>query len=117
MFRWRHEHIDRSARPTMYERHFGIARPPFQLSPDPYFYFDSTPHGEAIGAMRQAFVRELPFVVLSGEIGAGKTTVLRAWCAELESSGIAVGQIANTQLDADELITAVSHAFGIALDA
>ena len=97
----------------MYERHFGIAGPPFQLSPDPFFYFDSTPHREAIGAMRKAFTGELPFVVLSGEIGAGKTTVLHTWCAEVESSGIPVGHIANTQLDADELMTAICHAFGI----
>ena len=58
----------------MYERHFGITGPPFQLSPDPSFYFDGSQHRAALALLRQAFSRELPFVVLSGEIGAGKTT-------------------------------------------
>ena len=84
----------------MYERHFGITGPPFQLSPDPSFYFDGGQHRAALAVLRQAFSRELPFVVLSGEIGAGKTTVLRTWLAECRSDGIAVAQITNTQLDA-----------------
>ena len=98
----------------MYERHFGITAPPFQLSPDPFFYFDSDQHRAALTAMRQAFSRELPFVVLSGEIGTGKTTILRAWLAEVEAAGITVAQLANTQLDADELMCAIATAFGIA---
>jgi len=98
----------------MYERHFGITGPPFHLSPDPFFYFDSSQHRAALTAMRQAFLHELPFVVLSGEIGAGKTTILRAWLAEVEADGVTVAQLANTQLDADELMCAAAIAFGIA---
>lgn len=97
----------------MYERHFGITGPPFQLSPDPSFYFDSPQHHRALTALRQAFSHEPPFVMLSGEIGAGKTTLLRVWLAELEAAGIVVGQLANTQLDADELMCAVATAFGV----
>ena len=97
----------------MYERHFGITGPPFQLSPDPFFYFDSPQHHAALTALRQAFSHEPPFVILSGEIGAGKTTLLRVWLAELEAAGIVVAQLANTQLDANELMWAVATAFGV----
>jgi len=96
----------------MYERHFGLSGLPFQLSPDPGFYFDSQSHHAALSALRQAFVRERPFIVLSGDIGAGKTTVLRAWADEMRSQGVVVGQITNTQLDADELLRSVAMAFG-----
>ena len=101
----------------MYERHFGIKGPPFQLSPDPFFFFDSDQHHAALTAMRQAFSRELPFVVLTGEIGAGKTTILRVWIAEAEAAGVTVAQLANTQLDAEELMRAVAIAFGTAAPA
>jgi type II secretory pathway predicted ATPase ExeA len=97
----------------MYERHFGITGPPFQLSPDPSFYFDGGQHRVALAALRQAFSRDLPFVVLSGEIGAGKTTVLRAWLEESRTAGIAVAQIANTQLDVEGLQHATAIAFGL----
>ncbi len=97
----------------MYERHFGITGPPFQLSPDPSFYFDGSQHRAALAVLRQAWSRDLPFVVLSGEIGAGKTTVLNTWLAECRSKGIAVAQLTNTQLDADELQHAIASAFGL----
>ena len=97
----------------MYERHFGITGPPFQLSPDPSFYFDGSQHRAALAMLRQTFSRDLPFVVLSGEIGAGKTTVLHAWLAECRSEGIAVAKISNTQLDAAELQCAIAAAFGV----
>ena len=99
----------------MYERHFGITGLPFQLSPDASFYFDGDQHRAALGAMRQAFSRDLPFVVLSGEIGAGKTTVLRTWLDECRYAGIAVAQIINTQLDVEGLQYAVATAFGLSL--
>ncbi len=101
----------RTAGLTMYEQYFGIAGPPFQLSPDPYFFFHSKQHSAALSALRSAFAHELPFVVLSGEIGGGKTTVLQTWLAEVDARGIAVAQIANTQLDADDLMRAVAHSF------
>lgn len=105
--------MHRASGPSMYERHFGFTDLPFKLSPDPFFYFGSQQHQAALETVRQAFTRELPFLVLSGEVGAGKTTILRAWLPEVEAAGVAVGQIANTQLDADDLMIAISVAFGV----
>lgn len=98
---------------SMYERHFGMTDLPFKLSPDPFFYFGSKQHQAALEGLRQAFARKLPFIVMSGEVGAGKTTILRAWLPEMEAAGVAVGRIANTQLDADDLMFAIAAAFGI----
>jgi len=98
----------------MYERHFGLTGSPFQLSPDASFYFDSAQHRGALAALRQAFALAPPFVLLTGEIGSGKTIILRAWLAEVEAAGVVAAQLANTQLDAAELRSAVATAFGIA---
>ena len=98
----------------MYEHHFGITGLPFQLSPDPYFYFDSPQHHAAMAMVRHAFDHAPPILVLSGEVGAGKTTILSAWALELEAAGVAVGQLVTTQLDAADLTRAVATAFGLA---
>lgn len=100
----------------MYESHFGISGPPFQLSPDPTFYFDSHGHHEAYAALKTGLAKASGFVVVSGEIGAGKTTLIRALLAESEPSRLLVGQILSTQLDAEELLRAVVITFGVPND-
>ncbi len=97
----------------MYERHFGISGPPFQLSPDPNFYFDSQGHHEALDSLRRGLSAPTGFVVVSGEIGAGKTTLVRTLLSELDSTNLVVGQVLTTQLDEAELMRAVSLSFGI----
>jgi len=97
----------------MYEAHFGITGAPFQLGPDPDFYFDTHGHHRALAALRRGLSRPSGFTVISGEIGAGKTTLVRAVCGELKPEGFAVAQIVSTQLDADQLFTAVLIGFGI----
>ena len=97
----------------MYERHFGISGLPFQLSPDPTFYFDAEQHCGALTALRQCIDSILPFVVLSGAIGAGKTTVLRTWLHEVQHAGHAHAFITNTLLDADGLLNAALLALGV----
>ncbi|MFN0182659.1 MAG: UDP-N-acetylglucosamine 2-epimerase [Aquabacterium sp.] len=97
----------------MYERQFGITGPPFQLSPDPSFYFDGHQHRVALATLRLPFSAEAPFILLSGEIGAGKTTVLHTWTDECRHAGNWVAQLANTQLDAPQLRDAIAVAFGL----
>lgn len=100
----------------MYESHFGITGPPFQLTPDPGFYFDSKGHHRALVEFRRGLVEASGFVVVSGEIGAGKTTLVRTLLAELDPAEVAVAQILSTQLQADELLRAILFAFGVAGD-
>ena len=96
----------------MYEAHFGISGPPFQLSPDPSFYFDSKGHHDALAVLRRGLVEQRGVVVVSGEIGAGKTTLVRTLLAEIDPASLAVGQVLSTQLDDLELLRAVLLAFG-----
>lgn len=101
----------------MYETHFGISGPPFQLSPDPSFYFDSQGHHDALAALRRGLNEPTGFVVVSGEIGAGKTTLVRTLLAEIDPTCLVVGQVLTTQLDELELLRAMLMSFGAAANA
>ena len=101
----------------MYESAFGFTDPPFQLTPDPSFYFDSRNHRPAREQLRSWLSEESGFIVVTGEIGAGKTTLVRTLLAELNPGLLTVAHIVSTQLDADDLLGAVSIGFGIPLDA
>lgn len=97
----------------MYEKAFGLSAPPFQLNPDPSFYFESKGHSAAYQHLRFGAFQGEGFVVITGEIGAGKTTLLRALLAELDPSRVVAAQLVSTQLGADDLLSAVAQAFGI----
>jgi type II secretory pathway predicted ATPase ExeA len=101
----------------MYEAHFGMTGLPFQLSPDPNFYFDSRSHHGPLMELRAVLGRSSGFIVISGEIGAGKTTLVRALIDGLDLERVEVAQLVSTQLDADQLVSAVAIAFGIPVDA
>jgi general secretion pathway protein A len=101
----------------MYETHFGISGPPFQLSPDPSFYFDSQGHHDALAALRRGLNEPTGFVVVSGEIGAGKTTLVRTLLAEIDPTRLVVGQVLTTQLDDTELLRSMLLSFGAPAEA
>lgn len=98
----------------MYESHFGLSASPFQLNPDPTFYFDSKGHSKALAYLRYGAYQGEGFIVVTGEIGAGKTTLVRTLMSELESGQSVVAQIVSTQLEAGELVRAILAAFGVA---
>ena len=100
----------------MYERFFGLTAPPFQLNPDPSFYFQSAGHHSAHQYLRFGAFQGEGFIVVTGEIGAGKTTLLRTLLAELDPTKVVAAQIVSTQLEADELLSAVALAFGLPCD-
>lgn len=106
--------LSKEQTPDMYESHFGITRSPFQLTPDPWFYFDSRGHHLAFAALRQGCGAGEAFVVLSGEIGSGKSMLVRSRLDEFDGS-VVVAYLASTQLTCDELRRAVASAFGIPL--
>ena len=101
----------------MYESRFGITGPPFQLSPDPSFYFDSRGHHRALAELRRGLSEEAGFVVVSGEIGAGKTTLVRTLLAELDPALLAVAHVVSTQLNAHELLASACIGFGMQVKA
>ncbi len=88
----------------------------FQLTPDPNFYFQSDIHARALSTLRLGVNERMGFVLMSGDIGAGKTILVRVFLAELEPAKAMVGHLVSTQLDADELLQALVLSFGVSSD-
>ena len=61
-----------------YEAYYGFAQPPFALTPDPHFLYRSESHADAIAQLLHALRRRSGVIVLTGDIGTGKTTICRA---------------------------------------
>lgn len=97
----------------MFESHFGLSAPPFQLSPDPSFYFDSRGHSNALAYLKFGVYQREGFIVVTGEVGAGKTTLVRTLLDGLDHDKIVAAQVVNTQLDSSDLLQAICTAFGI----
>ena len=98
----------------MYESKFGLSGPPFQLNPDPAFYFDSRGHSNALSYLKFGVHQGEGFIVVTGEIGAGKTTLVRTLLEGVNSDEVAAAQVLNTQLESGELLQAILTAFGVA---
>jgi general secretion pathway protein A len=99
----------------MYEDFYGLSGSPFQLSPDPSFYFGSKGHEIAYSYLKYGVHQGEGFLVITGEVGAGKTTLVRALLEHLDPNTIVTAQIVSTQLEADDLLRAVANAFRIAV--
>lgn len=96
----------------MYEAHYGLTSKPFQLIPDPNFYFGSKQHSRAKAYLEYGVSRNEGFVVITGEIGAGKTTILRTLIEGLHGSNVVTGHLVTTQLGAEDTLRMVGAAFG-----
>lgn len=98
----------------MYEQYYGLSANPFQLRPDPSFFFSSKVHKRASAYLEYGLSHGEGFIVITGEVGAGKTTLVRNLFRNLQSENIVAAQIANTHLDADDTLRMVAASFGLA---
>jgi general secretion pathway protein A len=96
----------------MYEQYYGFVQPPFTLTPDPRFLYRSESHEEAITLLRQAIRRKEGFIVLTGDIGTGKTTTCRALLEQLDAS-VFTSLVLNPFLSIEELLREVLLDFGV----
>lgn len=96
----------------MYEAFYGLTSKPFQLNPDPSFYFASKQHRRAKAYLEYGVSRNEGFIVITGEIGAGKTMVLRSLIEGLNGSNVITGHLVTTQLGAEDTLRMVGAAFG-----
>jgi len=96
----------------MYEAFYGLHSKPFQLNPDPQFYFASKQHRRAKAYLEYGVSRNEGFIVITGEIGAGKTMVLRSLIEGLNGSNVITGHLVTTQLGAEDTLRMVGAAFG-----
>lgn len=97
----------------MYQAFYGLSSKPFQLNPDPDFYFGSTQHRRARAYLEYGVHRNEGFIVITGEVGAGKTTIVRALLAGLDAHKVVAANLVTTQLDADDTLRLVGAAFGV----
>jgi general secretion pathway protein A len=96
----------------MYEQYYGFVQPPFTLTPDPRFLYRSESHEEAITLLQQAIRRKEGFIVLTGDIGTGKTTSCRALLEQLDAT-VFTSLILNPFLSIEELLREVLLDFGV----
>lgn len=95
----------------MYEAFYGFQEKPFSIVPDPEFLFLSQKHRQALTMLEYGLLSQTSFTVVTGEIGSGKTTLIRKLLQRIEE-GITVGLIANTQFDSfEELFRWILFAF------
>jgi putative secretion ATPase (PEP-CTERM system associated) len=97
----------------MYESFYGFNAKPFQLNPDPLFYFDSRQHRRAMAFVEYGLHQREGFIVITGEIGAGKTTLVRSLLANLDPQQVVAANLVSTQLDAEDTLRMVAAAFGV----
>ena len=97
----------------MYEAFYGLSRKPFQLNPDPQFYFSSKPHRRARSYLVYGVMRGEGFIVITGEVGAGKTTIVRDLLDSLDTNSVVAAHLVSTQLGAEDALKLVCGAFGV----
>lgn len=92
---------------------YGFKEPPFRMTPDVRLFFSSTAHSRAYAHLLYGLSQREGFVVVTGEVGAGKTTLIERLCAEFSTRGHAIARVATTQVDATELLRLVAIAFDV----
>ena len=99
----------------MYLRHYGFRRLPFNNTPDTRFFFRSPRHNEALAALLYTVKARKGFAMLTGEVGAGKTTVARSLFNNLEPDTV-MAIVTNTHLTSMQLLQIIAEEFGIATE-
>src|SRR3984893_13637299 len=97
----------------MYESFYGLTGKPFQLNPDPAFFFGSRGHKRAFAYLQYGLYQSEGFIIITGEIGAGKTTIVRSLFEQLDTQKVVPAQLVSTHLDADDMLRAVGIAYGL----
>ncbi|HZM43942.1 MAG TPA: XrtA/PEP-CTERM system-associated ATPase [Burkholderiales bacterium] len=97
----------------MYEDFYKFRAKPFQLSPDPRFFYSSKGHRRAMAYLVYGVHQGEGFMVITGEVGAGKTMLVRTLARQLESQNVIMAQVVSTQLEADDLVRMVAASFGL----
>ncbi len=100
----------------MYEEFYGLAGRPFQLTPDPHFYFESASHKRALSYLGYGLNQGEGFIVITGEVGAGKSTLVAHLMERVDPAALSVAQIVTTALDGSELVHLVAQEFGLVIE-
>src|SRR6266850_3417491 len=97
----------------MYEEFFGLKEKPFNLTPDPRFFFLSENHREAFEYLLYGIKEKEGFILITGEVGAGKTLLCRALLDKIDSTSTDTALILNPALPELQLLQTILGDFGI----
>ena len=97
----------------MYEQHYGFSAKPFQLSPDAAFFYPSKEHKRALSFLQYGLSQADGFIVITGNVGTGKTTLVQTLLKDLDQTQMAVATLVSSNLDEEDLLKFVATEFGI----
>jgi general secretion pathway protein A len=97
----------------MYKSFYNLQRNPFEITPDPSFLFPTTRHNEALASLYYGVTAHRGFVVLTGEVGTGKTLILRSLLGLLQRRDVAFALIFNPSLSPLEFMRYIASDFGL----
>lgn len=98
----------------MYESFYKLSTRPFQLSPDPRFFYGSPGHKRAMSYLRYGLTQGEGFIVITGDIGTGKTMLVNTLFDDLSKENVVAAQLVTTQLEAEDTLRMVAASFGLA---
>ena len=93
----------------MYTDHYGLSERPFQLTPDARYWYESRTHKKAMAYLGYGLAQGEGFVIVTGEIGAGKSTLVAHLLATIDRERLNAIHIASTQVDGDDLLRLVAQ--------
>ncbi len=97
----------------MYTEHFGLTGQPFQLTPDARFWFESRTHRKAMAYLGYGIAQGEGFIVVTGEIGAGKSTLAAHLTATIDRARLNVIALVSTQVEGDDLLRLTAQGLGL----
>ena len=100
----------------MYIEHYGLTGQPFQLTPDARFWFDSRTHRKAMAYLGYGLAQGEGFIVVTGEIGAGKSTLVAHLMANIDRARLNAISLVSTQVEGDDMLRLVAQGLGLDTD-
>ena len=95
----------------MFDDFYGLSGRPFQLTPDPSFYFESLTHRKALSYLGYGLAQGEGFVVITGEVGSGKSTLVAHLMSTIDPARLTAAQVVTSKLDGEEIVHVVAQAF------
>ena len=100
----------------MFDNFYSLTGKPFQLTPDPEFYFRSVTHRKALSYLGYGLAQGEGFIVITGEVGSGKSTLVAHMMESLDESQVTVAQVVTSKLDGEEIVHVVARSFGLDIE-
>ena len=100
----------------MYDQHYGLTERPFQLTPDPRFWFESATHRTAMAYLGYGLTQGEGFIVITGEVGSGKTTLVGHLMASVDRERLQALRLVSTQVEGEDMLRLTAQALGLGTD-